>query len=156
MLRISKLTDYAFILLGHMARGRAELYAAAELAESTGIAMPTVSKVLKALARGGVVRSLRGARGGYALSRPAQQTTVAEIIHAMEGPIAITECGVAGHRCDQSSACQAQDNWVVINRAIHAALEAVSLAELSRPSGNGEIIIPLHRVARRRPIELAE
>ncbi|BBL71934.1 SUF system Fe-S cluster assembly regulator [Methylogaea oryzae] len=156
MIRISKLTDYAFIVLGHMARGRAEVYAAAELADGTGIAMPTVSKVLKSLTRAGVVRSSRGAHGGYALSRPAEETSVATVIYALEGPIAITECGVDDHRCNQSDSCHAQGNWSVINRAIRNALESVSLAELSRPVAAEEISIPLHRVARRRPAELAE
>lgn len=151
MLRIGKLTDYAFIVLGHMARGRAEVYAATELAEGTGIAVPTVSKVLKALTRGGVVRSLRGSRGGYALSRPAQNTSVAEVIHAMEGPIAITECGVENHRCNQSELCNTQGNWSIINLAIRSALESVSLAELSRPAAMaGEVSIPLHRLERSR------
>lgn len=132
MIRIGKLTDYAFIILGHMARDRAEVYAAAELADGTGIAMPTVSKVLKSLTRAGVVRSLRGAHGGYALSRSADETSVATVIYALEGPIAITECGVADHQCSRS--CHTQENWGVINRAIRNALESVSLADLIRPA----------------------
>ncbi len=78
------------------------------------------------------------------------------MIYALEGPIAITECGVDDHRCNQSDSCHAQGNWSVINRAIRNALESVSLAELSRPVAAEEISIPLHRVARRRPAELAE
>lgn len=153
MLRISKLTDYAFIVLGHMARGRAGVYAAAELAEGTSVALPTVSKVLKALTRAGVVRSLRGVRGGYALNRPAHETSVAAVIDALEGPIAITECTAADHRCNQSDACQTRGNWDLINRAIRSALESVSLADLVRPAGGTEVSIPLQQLAAPRAAE---
>lgn len=156
MIRIGKLTDYAFILLGRMASGRAEVYAATELAEETGIAMPTVSKVLKSLTRAGVVRSLRGIHGGYALSQPATETSVAAIIHALEGPIAITECGVSNHHCNQSHACQSQDTWSVINHAIRNALESVSLAELNKPKTTKEAPVSLHSLAHSRTVERAE
>ncbi|TAN50268.1 MAG: SUF system Fe-S cluster assembly regulator [Methylococcaceae bacterium] len=159
MIRISKLTDYAFIVLGHMARGRHEaVYAAAELATGTGIAVPTVSKVLKSLTRAGVVRSLRGVRGGYALCRPARETSVATVIHALEGPIAITECGIAEHQCNQSDACHTRGNWDLINQAIRGALESVSLADLVRPPNDhgAEVSIPLTSLTLPRATELTE
>ncbi|QJD30031.1 SUF system Fe-S cluster assembly regulator [Methylococcus geothermalis] len=134
MLRISKLTDYAIILLGQMARSDEQTYAAAELAEHTSIAMPTASKILKALARAGIVTSTRGARGGYALAQKPEHTSVARIIGALEGPIALTECGIEQDLCQQSSSCEIRGHWNVINRAILAALESVSLADMVRPA----------------------
>lgn len=134
MLRISKLTDYAIILLGQMARAGEQTFAAAELAEHTSIALPTASKILKALARAGIVTSTRGARGGYALTDKPEQTSVARIIGALEGPIALTECGAELDLCQQSSSCEIRSHWNVINRAVLAALESVSLADMIRPA----------------------
>ena len=133
MLRISKLTDYAVIILGHMAKAPGKTYAATDLAETAGVAGPTVSKVLKVLARAEVLTSTRGARGGYQLARAPEKTTVASIIHALEGPIALTECGLNHTQCEQLSFCHVRGNWSVLNRAIQAALEAVTLADMASP-----------------------
>jgi FeS assembly SUF system regulator len=92
MLRISKLTDYATVVLGALAEDAAAPHSAAQLADATHIALPTVSKVLKALQRGGLVASTRGARGGYQLSRPAAHISAVDVIDAMEGPVGLTEC----------------------------------------------------------------
>ena len=134
MLRISKLTDYAIILLGQMARSDDKTFAAAELAEHTSIAMPTASKILKALARAGIVTSTRGARGGYALVQKPEHTSLARIIGALEGPIALTECGAEQNLCQQASICDVRGHWNVINRAVLTALESVSLADMVRPA----------------------
>lgn len=133
MLRISKLTDYAIIILGYMAKTPGKTYTAGELADSAGVAAPTVSKVLKALARAEVLRSTRGSRGGYQLALPAEETTVAAIIRALEGPIALTECGLESAQCEQSASCHIRGNWSVLNRAIQAALDAVTLADMANP-----------------------
>lgn len=133
MLRISRLTDYAILVLGHMAQDAENTHAAAELAEASGIAAPTVSKILKALTKSRILKSTRGAKGGYALSCPPEQTSVAAVIHALEGPIALTECE-AERGCRQSGSCHARANWDVINRAIRSALESVSLADMARPA----------------------
>jgi FeS assembly SUF system regulator len=153
MLRISKLTDYAIIILGHMARDAGRTYAAAELAEMVGVAMPTVSKVLKALARADVLRSTRGARGGYQLARAPGETTVARVIYALEGPIALTECGLEQDACQQSSSCHIRGHWTVINRAIQTALEAVTLAAMAAPMARApeEFHIPLDSITGQRP-----
>lgn len=134
MLRISKLTDYAIIVLGYMAKSPEVTYAATDLAESASVAVPTVSKILKALARTGVLASTRGAHGGYRLARPPAQTSVASIIYALEGPIALTECGLEHDVCEQSASCHIRHNWTVINRAIRAALESVTLADMAAPA----------------------
>jgi FeS assembly SUF system regulator len=131
MLRLSKLTDYATVLLGYMARHRAEIHAAVEIAKATRIALPTVSKLLKLLARSGVVHSIRGAKGGYCLSSAPDQISVADIVQAIEGPIALTECSISDDYCDQSANCAIRGNWRVINKAMRTALESVSLADLA-------------------------
>ena len=131
MLRLSKLTDYATVLLGYMARHWTQVHAAVEIAHATGISVPTVSKLLKLLARSGVVRSVRGAKGGYLLSATPDQISVADIVQAIEGPIALTECSISDEYCEQSANCDIRGNWRVINHAMRTALESVSLADLA-------------------------
>ncbi|MBP1149573.1 SUF system Fe-S cluster assembly regulator [Methylocaldum sp. RMAD-M] len=145
MLRISKLTDYAIIVLGHMAGEPERTYAATDLADSTGVAIPTVSKILKSLTKADILKSTRGAKGGYQLTRSPAKTSVATIIYALEGPIALTECGLDHDQCQQSSSCQIRGHWGVINRAIRTALESVSLADMVMPltKASEEIHIPV-------------
>ena len=90
MLRLSKLTDYGTVAMAHLARHPDRIHAAAELATAIGVAVPTASKILKMLARADLLRSVRGAKGGYMLSRPASEISIAEVIDAMEGPIGVT------------------------------------------------------------------
>lgn len=145
MIRIGKLTDYAFILLGQMARAKSEVHAAAELSARSGIALPTVSKVLKMLARDGVVRSVRGSHGGYALADLPECLSVARIIGALEGPIALTDCAIAESQCQQAAFCGVRGHWSIINQALSAALDAVTLADLLRPvpERREEVLIPV-------------
>lgn len=149
MLRISKLTDYAIIVLGYMAKNPEQTYAATDLADSSGVAVTTVSKVLKALTRAEVLTSTRGAKGGYQLARTPEKTTVASIIFALEGPIALTECGLDQDACQQFSSCHIRGNWTVINRALRTALESVTLADMARPMVQlpDEIRIPLNSIS---------
>lgn len=151
MLRISKLTDYAIIVLGHMARNPQQTFAATELADSAGVNVPTVSKVLKTLTRAQVLTSTRGVKGGYQLANAPEQTTVASIIYALEGPIALTECGLDNEdTCQQADSCHTRGHWNVINRAINTALESVTLADMATPmtatAGPVEIRIPLSQI----------
>lgn len=148
MLRISKLTDYAIVLLVQMSQENKRTFAAADLAESTGIALPTVSKILKTLTRAGVVISTRGAHGGYALAQGPEQTSVARVIDALEGPISLTECGTQQNLCRQAPSCEIRGNWSVINLAIRAALESVSLADMVRPAAimPTEVRIPISQI----------
>ncbi len=148
MLRISKLTDYAIVILSLMAKEDERTFATAELAERTAMAATTVSKILKMLAKAGIVRSTRGAKGGYQLCKPPQRTTVASVIDALEGPIAITECGVAHDSCQQAQSCHIRGNWNVINRAVRTALEAVTLTDMVNPHAapSDEVVIPLRAV----------
>ena len=118
MLKLSKLTDYATVVLSYMAKNNATTHAALEIAEATGIAQPTVSKVLKILAKAGVLNSVRGAKGGYVLARAPEKITVATVISALEGPIALTECSYSHRSCEQASGCHIQGSWNLINQRI--------------------------------------
>ena len=129
MLRMSKLTDYATVLLAQMAAdGR--IASAGELAEATQVAAPTVSKLLKTLTRAGLVESVRGPQGGYALARQPERISAADIIDALEGPVAITECSVGSGHCELESVCHVGSAWQRINRSIRKALSEVSLTDL--------------------------
>jgi FeS assembly SUF system regulator len=134
MLRVSKLTDYATVVMGHLAAADS-VQSAAEVAQGTGIALPTTSKVLKALVRAGLLRSTRGQGGGYALARPAEQISVAQIVRCFEGPVGLTECGSSAGVCEQESVCSIRGNWQRISQLVLAALEAMSLADMIRPAG---------------------
>lgn len=133
MLRLSKLTDYATVILSFMAKDKTQVRAAMEIATMTGIAQPTVSKILKLLVNAGVLVSTRGAKGGYALAKRPEEISVATVISALEGPIALTECSISHQGCEQASGCDIWGNWGLINQTIHNALESVTLADLIRP-----------------------
>lgn len=134
MLRMSKLTDYGTLVLSQLAANGTEPSSAGVVAGKTRIALPTVSKLLKALTRSGLVVSTRGALGGYALARAPEDITAAEIIDALEGPVAITECSANDGACDLEAWCRVGHAWQRINLGIREALEHVTLADLqSKP-----------------------
>ncbi len=130
MLRISRLTDYGTVVLAHLADPETILAIAAEVAASTGIALPTVSKLLKELARAELVKSTRGSHGGYTLARRATDISAAEIIDALEGPVSITECSGSDRHCNFESVCSVGGAWKRINIAIRETLINISLADL--------------------------
>lgn len=134
MLRISKLTDYGIVLLAHFAQEPPEATLnAREMAEATGLPAPVVSKMLKALSAAELLHSHRGAKGGYQLARSPAEVTVAEIVERLEGPIALMACSAGPGNCEQESVCQVRAPWLRINRAVHHALERVTLEDLARP-----------------------
>ena len=144
MLRLGKLTDYATVILSYMAKDQMTMHAAGEIAEATGIAQTTVSKILKLLVKAKVLSSTRGAKGGYLLARPPEQITVATIISALEGPIALTECSITQHNCEQAGGCEIRGNWTLINRKISNALESITLADMILPvNGPEEFYVPV-------------
>ena len=132
MLRISKLTDYAILVMVELARS-GEMASAHTIAELVHLEVPTASKVLKLLANASLLDSYRGANGGYRVTRRAEQISVAEVIAAIEGPIAMTECSVEQGLCSQEDSCQLRGNWQRISIAVARALQEVSLAEMSMP-----------------------
>jgi FeS assembly SUF system regulator len=132
MLRISKLTDYAILIMVELARDGG-MQSAHTLADCIHVELPTASKVLKLLAQAGLVISHRGANGGYRVCTAASEISVAEIIAAIEGPIAMTECSVEEGLCSQEDSCQLRGNWQRISVAVAQALQEVSLEEMSMP-----------------------
>ena len=128
MLRMSKLTDYGTMILAQLA-STGGLATAAQLAAATHLRPPTVSKLLKRLAHAGLVVSVRGVQGGYTLARAADEISAAEILDALEGPVAITECSPT-RGCDLVSYCRVGAAWQRINHSIRRALEQVSLTDL--------------------------
>jgi FeS assembly SUF system regulator len=132
MIRLNKLTDYAVVVLAQLSQDEKRTVTAPQLAQSSGVPVPTVAKLLKALARAGIIASRRGAAGGYAMARDAHAISVADIIRALEGPIALTACvdGESGG-CDVETLCPMRGNWDKVNQAIRRALEDVSLADMA-------------------------
>jgi FeS assembly SUF system regulator len=131
---MGKLTDYGIVLMGYFAAEQSKKHSAHELSESAQIPLPTVRKVLKALSQGGLLTSERGAQGGYSLARQPKAISVAEIITALEGPIALTECVSSDSHCEQESHCSIQTNWDRINNAVYTALDEVKLADMLIPN----------------------
>lgn len=134
MIRMTKQADYGIVLMTHMAGDSERLFTAGELAEETHLPAPTVSKILKILARQDLLDSHRGVKGGYSLARDTGAITMAQIISALDGPIAITECiDDTPGECVQEPSCSVRANWQRINDAIRLALEAITLAEMAQP-----------------------
>ena len=133
MIKLSKLTDYSVAILAQMSKAdTGKVVSCTFLSETTGVPEPTVAKILKILTKSGFVVSARGIRGGYRLDRSADKITVADIITAMDGPIAVTACVEGGtNDCAMESKCPVRGNWDKVNRAIRAALEEVSLADIA-------------------------
>jgi len=134
MLRITKQTDYGIMLMAHLAGlPSGDVLSARQAADWSGLPLPTVSKILKALTKGQVVESHRGVGGGYRLAHPAQETTVAGVIRALEGPISMVECGSQPGQCDHEHSCPARVNWTRINCEIERALERIPVSEMIGP-----------------------
>lgn len=135
MIRITKQTDYAMVLLTYVAhQARDSVHTARDLASATGVPRPMVGKILKALTREGLLESHRGARGGYSLSRAPEQLSLGSIVDALEGPMALTEClEESTSNCSIVSLCPVRTNWQLINDAIRGTLEEISLADLAQP-----------------------
>jgi len=127
MLRISKLTDYGSVILAYMASHPDQTLSAASLSQAVYLPLATVSKLLKLFKRNGLVKSSRGKDGGYMLSRPAEEISLAQIISVIEGPIALTECSVKKNLCQVESHCAIRPSWQRVNRAIYNSLSQVTL-----------------------------
>jgi FeS assembly SUF system regulator len=135
MIRLAKLTDYGLVLLTFIARNReCSLHTARDLAAESRLPLPTVSKLLKALLQSGLLISHRGTKGGYSLARQPSEITVAEVISALEGEIALTECStnISGF-CDFERWCPNKVNQRIISLAIRETLERVTLSDLTLP-----------------------
>jgi FeS assembly SUF system regulator len=134
MIRLTKQTDYGIVLLSQIATAHGSQFTASELAHGTHLPPPMVSKILKGLTRAGLLVSQRGAKGGYALARAASEISVASIIEALEGPIAMTECVEESEEgCSYEATCRVRSNWQRINQAVSGALEGITLEEMAEP-----------------------
>ena len=148
MLRISRLTDYGTMILVHLASQQGRVCSASDVAATTHVALPMVQKILKLLARAGLIVSARGADGGYALGRAPESITAADIVNVLEGPIAITECSHSDSHCELESLCQVGGAWQKINKAIRMALNDITLAHLTRPARELPVLGLTHGISR--------
>jgi len=134
MIRLSRLSDYGIVLMAHLAGFEdGEPHNAREVAAEAKLPLPVVSKLLKALAREGLLESHRGAKGGYTLARRPESISAAEMITALEGPIGLTECSVHPGTCTQEASCHVREPWQRINSVVRDALGEVTLADLAQP-----------------------
>lgn len=132
MFRITRQTDYGFVLLTHLAtRPLDEVHTAKDAAGWSGLPLPMVSKILKTLARAGLLVSHRGVKGGYSLARRPEAITVGDVIRALEGPISITDCAHGDGNCAQETACPTRVNWQRLNAVVSEALEKIPLTEMA-------------------------
>ncbi len=143
MLKLSKLADYATVLMTAIARHPERVHTGMELAERTRVPAPTVSKILKTLTRSGLLESQRGPHGGYRLARAAERISIADIVGAVEGPLSVTDCATHGGNCTIESDCASRANWRLINLALQQALEAVTLAQMATPASRRTAEFPL-------------
>ena len=147
MIRLSKLADYGIVIMTHLAREPGRQQATPEIAAATSVPQPMAGKILKVLARADLLASHRGSRGGYGLARDPHSITVAEIIEALDGPIALTECiEAATSECKIELLCPARTNWQRINDAIRMALSGITLAEMAH-AVPAAFLLPQERIA---------
>ena len=133
MFRLSKTTDYGIVLLAGLARDpSAEPRNARDLAEVTDLPFPMVSKILKAMAREGLLVSQRGSKGGYRLASDPEDLSVSEMIRVLEGPVALTDCAIGPALCEHETMCAVREPWQLISRVVEKALAEVTLADLVR------------------------
>ncbi len=134
MLRIRKLTDYATVILAHLARHADKSHTTSAISKVTHIAQPTVRKLLKQLTRAQLLTAYRGRLGGYRLTLPPQDISLATVIRSIEGVIAITECSQTNHHCAVVQHCSIQQQWRLINQQIQTTLNNISLAQMIQPN----------------------
>ena len=135
MIRLTKMTDYSIVLMTYCAlRPEQPIHTTRDLATESRIPLPTVGKILKQLTRKGLMISHRGVKGGYALARKPEQISIAQVISALDGPIAITDCSTdSTHKCELECVCPVSANWQLINEAVRKALGDLTLADLAKP-----------------------
>jgi len=143
MLRIGKLTDYAMLILSQMAKDPDSILSATAIAEALRLTVPTVSKILKILSEAQLVTSVRGAIGGYRLMRSAENITIAQVIVAMEGDLALTECCELTSQCIIDASCTMRENWKKINWLVSSILSKITILDMMRPTFSPEMILAL-------------
>ena len=149
MLRISKLTDYGTVVMVHVAREPERFHSASEIAAAVFVAPPTVAKILKVLTRNGLLASQLGVRGGYRLARAPETISIAEVLDALEGPVAVTECSEGLGICAMEGACAVSGVWQAVNGAIRTTLRSISLADIA---GSPVPVVPEPGVVQLGPV----
>lgn len=139
MLRVSKLADYATVVMAYMALKFNELHNARDIAAATHITLPTVSKILKLMAKAGLVVSTRGARGGYSLAREPKQIDITEVLQAVDGSFGMTDCSQHNHDCQIEPYCSISCNWQLISQTIYNALQSLTLADMAKPMAKPQV-----------------
>jgi len=140
MFRVSRLTDYATVVMTCIAAHPDDVLSTVQIAEETRLELPTVSKLLKSLGHAGLVDSFRGVNGGYRLARPAHEISLAAIVEAMEGPLGMTECSLGDGQCEREAQCGVRGSWQRINHVLDNALRAMSLADMLRPAAHAATV----------------
>lgn len=132
MLKISKLADYGTVIMNCLAKEPQVLFSANEITKKVHLALPTTSKILKILVAANLVVSVRGAEGGYRLARSPQEITIADVITALDGQPALTECNTT-KTCTHDNVCAIRNNWRLINKVIFRVLDRLTLADMMQP-----------------------
>lgn len=137
MIRLTNLADYAVVVMTAAARAPGRRFSAAEIAMQTGVPAPTAAKLAGLLSRAGLLASARGVAGGVQLGRAPAEISIADIVEAVDGPIAITQClqGEGGHECALETGCAVRPHWPLINGRIREALADVTLADIVAANG---------------------
>lgn len=138
MIRISKMTDYALVILAFLTKDPDQFVQTSDIAHNTKVNKPTTAKVLKLLAKHGLLESYRGATGGYKLTKLPEQISVAEIIQILEGPMAIMDCTLGKEYCALSPSCTINAPWNKINTVIYQALDTIKLSDLYQAGSGGK------------------
>lgn len=134
MIQLSRMADYAVLVMANLSQNPGGLHSATELAEMSQLGVPTVSKVLKKMVKAGILSSERGVNGGYRLARSATCISVADIVQAIDGPFALTRCQrPEGCDCTFTNGCVTRLSWNRINSAVEKAFRDVSLVDLATP-----------------------
>ncbi len=143
MISITKHSDYAIVMLAYLSRHPEVMMSAKELSDGSKLPYPTVSKLLKLLVKSNLLSSIQGSQGGYRLKRKPSDISVASVIEAIEGPIAMTECATGDHgKCKTQDTCSIQPHWMTINGVIKKSLEGLSVESLNRPVSSIPQLLP--------------
>lgn len=143
MIKIGKLADYALLITDHLALSDGSLCTTEKLSKATHLPMATVRKLLKKLVDAKLVNSYRGSNGGYSLSLLPKNISIADVIVAVEGPIAITECAISDGACSLSKECHLKGNWGVLNKFFVDTLTNISIADMSQAMSEHPIKLSL-------------
>ena len=153
MIRISKLADYATVLMVYMTREQRQVFNAKDLASNTNVPLPTVSKLLKLLAKYGLLFSQRGTHGGYGLNKPAKDISLEDIVAAIDGDTCLTECSGEHDDCDLKSVCCVSVNWQLINNSVKAVLLSINLEAMAKPMDK---VMPINCAVKGEQYDAAE